>query len=94
MFTIGLENDPQYEIHEIQVEDIHRTIGAGERSTAKRPTVLVEVKAVYRIQHLLFQRIFQFLLRFFVVNPFLHFGFPSDSETEFRAPDVQSSSWS
>ena len=81
MFTMGLGNDPQYEIHKIQVgKDIHRTIGACERSTAKRPAVVVEVEAVYRVQHLLVETKTQFLLFFFVANPFLHFGFPSDSE--------------
>ena len=86
---MGLGNNPQYEIHEIQVEkDIHRTIGTGERSTAKRPAVVVEVKAVYRIQHLLVEMKTHFLLSFFVANPSLHFGFPSDSETKFRPLDI------
>lgn len=87
---MGLENDPQYEIREIQVrKDIHRTIGAGECSTAKRPAVVVKVKAVYRIQHLLVETIAHFLLLLFVANPFLHFGFPSDSETESRGTGDQ-----
>jgi hypothetical protein len=55
MFNIGLGSGPYYQVRKMQNEtDIHRAIGAGERPTAKRLAVVIEVKPVYRVQHFLF----------------------------------------
>jgi len=85
MFNIGLARGPHYRIREMQNKTyIHRAIGAGERSIAKRLAVVVEVKPVYRVQHLLFQAIAHFLFFASVCYPFLHFGFTSNAETNIR----------
>jgi hypothetical protein len=71
MFSIGLEKWSLNETREIQIEtDIHRTVGAGERSVTESFAVVVEVKAVYRGQHLVRQRVFLFLSGF---GRFVHF---------------------
>jgi hypothetical protein len=85
MFSMGLENWSSNETREIQTEtDIHRTIGVAERSVTESFAVVVEVKAVYRRQHLVRQRVFLFLFWLREVYPVLQLGFLKDSETEFR----------